>query len=191
MRRSQTARQIAARSLALALLATGVGLGGCATDFSPRSNGFSNDRFTYESTTMSPKSVALVDIRTEQTIWSIDVPVGQKLTMQFDSVIDGENPVYPDVMKWVVQPIRLNSWRGSQEILVPGPEARLIELSLRPTPEYPGDFAAMPEEPAFEPVDIEPDADDMDAEMDAEPMENEPIDPNGLPVDEPAEDENG
>lgn len=174
MRRRQNARLIPARSLALATILAGATIAGCgATRFSPEGTGFSEDRFTYVSTSTSPKTVALVDIRTDQVLWSVDVPVGQKLTMKFESVIDGENPVFPDVMEWVVQPVRLNSWRGSQQMLVPGPEARLIEMSLRPTPEYPGDVAAMPEAPAFEPVDIEPDADDeplMDEPMD-EPME--------------------
>ena len=177
MRRSQNARSLAARSLAPALLAAGVALGGCAANFSPRSDGFSNDRFTYESTAMSPKSVALIDVRTEQTIWSVDVPVGQKVTMRFDTVVEDTNPIYPDSMKWVIQPIKSNSWRGSQEILVPGPEARLIELSLRAVPEELGGLSAMPEEPAYE----------AEPEIDGEAADDDAVDPNGLPIEEPAE----
>jgi len=163
------------RALAIAGLASASLLGACeSTTFSPSGTGFSNDRFTYASTSMSPKTVALVDTRTDETLWSLDVPVGQKLTIKFEEIIDGENPVYPDLMEWVVQPIQRNSWRGKQSMPVPGTEARLIEMTLRSTPEYPGQLAGMPEPPVESDEDPNPWLEDAE-----EPAADE----NGLPED--------
>jgi hypothetical protein len=183
MPHASTASLIARRSLAAGLIAAALVAGGCrSTTFTPRGDGFSNDRFTYASTSMSPKTVTLVDTRTDETLWSLDVPVGEKLTIKFEEVIDGENPVYPDVMEWVVQPMQRNSWRGKQSMLVPGSEARLIEMTLRPTPEYPGQLAGMPEPPVIEDEPAEPDPWMGDRPALDEPEADETsVDDNGLP----------
>lgn len=153
-----------------AIVAFAGGVAGCeSTNFTPRGNGFSNDRFTWESTAWSPKTIELVDTRNEQTLWSIDIPVGQKLTVNFD---DRSRPnrdaVYPDRMEWVVQPITRNSWAGKQEMLVPPADARLLEMTLRSSPELPSVTAGTPEPPALEPEPADrPDADENGLETDA------------------------
>ncbi len=150
-------------SFALCFASAGLLLTGCGSSFSPAGSGFSEDRFTYESTEWSPKTVELIDTRTDQTLWSIDIPVGQKLTMQFETAYDNDNTEYPERMKWVVQPISKRSWKGKESMLVPGPTSRLIEMTLRPAPEAMDQTVAMPELPAiddsvFEPVEMETDS---------------------------------
>lgn len=157
------------RALLLAGAASVLLSAGCQTDyFKPRGTGFSADRFTYESTTWSPKTVELIDTRTDQTMWSVDVPVGKKLTIDFSDVPNPADPAYPDSMRWVVQPINRNSWGGAQSMAVPNRHGRLVQMTLRSAPEMPAQTAATPEPPALEPVTA-PEA---------------PEDANGTPVEE-------
>ncbi|XAL98159.1 hypothetical protein OT109_11180 [Phycisphaeraceae bacterium D3-23] len=53
-----------------------VGTTGCAS--------YSEDRATYHSTYMSPKTVLVVDVLTEETVWSYDVPPNHVLMVEFD-----------------------------------------------------------------------------------------------------------
>lgn len=50
--------------------------------------GCSNDRFVVHSTAPVPKGVAIVDVNTNQTLWSKDIPVGQTLVLDGDNVND-------------------------------------------------------------------------------------------------------
>jgi hypothetical protein len=45
--------------------------------------GCSQDRHVYRSTQMQPKSVSLVSLVTQETLWTMDVPVGQQLLLDF------------------------------------------------------------------------------------------------------------
>ncbi len=147
----------------LTLLALAALLSGCYSSFSPGGNSFSNNHFTYASDAWSPKSVELIDTRTGQTLWSVDVPVGKKITMKFERNLGQAETSFPDRMTWVVQNLKSNSWRGKQEMIVPGRDARLVELSIRPAPEYPEEQVAMAEPPALDP---EPLGEDMSEPMD-------------------------
>jgi len=158
------------RALLLGAAAATLLSAGCQSDyFKPRGTGFSADRFTYESTTWSPKTVELLDTRTDQTMWSVDVPVGQKLTIDFSDVPNPADPAYPDAMRWVVQPINRDSLGGAQTMAVPNRHGRLVQMTLRSAPEMPDQTAASPEPPALEPVTA--------------PETNE--DANGMPVENP------
>lgn len=140
--------RIACTALVIALASA---LPGCESVFSAGGDTFSNDSFTYESTTWSPKSVELIDTRNGQVLWAIEIPVGQKLTMRFEPEIGDPDTVYPDRMTWVMQPLNSASWRGKQDMLVPGPTSRLVTFDVRPAPEYPEQTAAYEEPPALEP----------------------------------------
>jgi len=142
------------KSLSLiAALAGGLSLGACS-NFSPGGSGFSEDRFTYASTEWSPKTVELIDTRNGQTMWSVDVPVGQKLTLNFDKVYEPEDSGFPDRMKWVIQKIESDSWKGFQTMMAPPSNSRLLQMTLRPAPEAAGQTSAMPE-PAPEPIELD------------------------------------
>ena len=66
--------------------------------------GCSKDIHVFRSTELSPKNVAIVSAVSGETLWSINVPEGQQLRLDFDR--PGGNEVYrsPDVpatsVKW-------------------------------------------------------------------------------------------
>ena len=123
-------------ALACSLL---VGLTGCGI-------GNSDDRFTYESTAYSPKTITVIDIRTDETVWSYEVPVGSELRVNFsrDRILYGDNKPTA-TMTYVEYP---SGERG--EIDVPAQADRRIDMDLRDGPE---------EVPAMDDDPIVPDAD--------------------------------
>jgi hypothetical protein len=123
------------RSLALLLLAAPAALfSGCN---SPGGQGFSSDRFVYQSNEWQPWTVSLIDTRTGESLWSVDVPVGKQLVMGFRKGV-GPNEFKPDMMYWGISENGRNISRQSNQFPVPGAHARRIEPVLRPTPELPG-----------------------------------------------------
>lgn len=98
---------------------------------------WSDDTFTYVSTAWFPKTVSLLDTRTGETLWSVDVPVGQQLTASFRKG-SGPNPFKPDMMDWTISEAgRGGSWMRNR-IPVPDRHARRLEMTLRPAPEFAG-----------------------------------------------------
>ena len=150
--------RIASSALVIALASA---LPACESVFSAGGDTFSNDHFTYESTTWVPKSVELIDTRNGQVLWALDIPVGQKVTMKFEPERGDRDETYPDRMTWVVQRLDSDSWRGAQDMLVPGPSSRLVTFDVRPAPEYPEQTASYEEPPALEP-EAAPDANGLD-----------------------------
>jgi hypothetical protein len=121
----------------LAPLAASLVLAGCA--YTPGGPLKSNDQFTYESTVYQPVNVALVDTRTSETIWSMEVPVGRKVTVRFyhDKTEGYED--YPDLMKWEVQGDEDFNGILRSKITVPDRWSRRIDVTYRDAPEfYPG-----------------------------------------------------
>jgi hypothetical protein len=67
--------------------------------------GCSQDRHVFRSTSIQPKSVSIVEVETNNTLWSKDVPAGQQLLIDFSRGGRGfEEYSSPDVpadkMKW-------------------------------------------------------------------------------------------
>lgn len=50
--------------------------------------GCSQDRFTYKSTELLPVSLSVVDTRSDEVIWSRDIPVRHKMVVDFDGAVD-------------------------------------------------------------------------------------------------------
>ena len=113
-------------------LAASTTLPGCYTPGGPH---WSADRATYESTTWSPKTVYVIDTRTGQTIWSIDVPVGRQVAVGFETG-NGPNEYMPDTMVWEVMDYDKVFGVLSNRRAAPPRHARRIEFELRPAPEY-------------------------------------------------------
>ena len=120
-------------SLGLAMtLALSVGmLSGCFREGGP---GWAADRYTYVSRTWSPQTITVVDTRTGEEIWSIDVPVGQQLVLDFERGKD-QSEYMPDDMLWRV--MNAGKLFGDLTSKMPAPpsHARRVDVSLRPTPE--------------------------------------------------------
>ena len=125
------------RTARLGILLTGMTLlaSGCS---------YSGDRHIYESTAWYPQTVTLVDTRTGEDIWAVDVPVGKQLIVGFRGGA-GPNDHKPDVMYWSVTDLGRKSTNDKSEMPVPGPDARVLVPTRRASPETPD--SSMPGSP--------------------------------------------
>lgn len=91
---------------------------------------------TYHSTETSPKTITMIDLRTDEEIFVMDIPPGKQLTLDF--VPDGgDDPVYtPDLMRYQVWDIGTSWGRLRNSMTVPPASARRIEVSIRRGIEY-------------------------------------------------------
>ncbi|MBX9735597.1 MAG: hypothetical protein K2X32_01610 [Phycisphaerales bacterium] len=121
-------------TLALALCAT-AGLAGC---WSPGgSRGWVKDSYTYESSSMVPQTVSVKDTRTGETLFSYDIPVGRQLVVRFFADHTPEDAAFPDLMKWDDWEIGTRFGSPSKELAVPPASGRMLEVSVRKSPEMP------------------------------------------------------
>lgn len=113
-----------------------VSLAGCST-YKPGGSGFSDDTFTYYSLSHQPVTVAIVDTRTGQTVWTYEVPVGRQLTISFQDDYAPENTLTPARLTW--QEMKQGETGGTLEnsMLVPNRYCRRIDPTYRPQPEMP------------------------------------------------------
>lgn len=97
-------------------------------------HGYSDDRYTYWSEPWAPKTISLIDTRTDETIWSVDVPVGKQLVVRFREG-KGEGEHMPDLMQWGL--MERGAMFGGLDNQMPAPDrfTRKLEMSLRPRPE--------------------------------------------------------
>ncbi|MEC9372703.1 MAG: hypothetical protein VYC34_02630, partial [Planctomycetota bacterium] len=138
MERSMSANRRLVFGILGALCGT-LALAGCYTE---TGLGYSADQTTYVSSTWQPKTVTIYDTRTQEAIWSVDIPVGQKLTVDFGKGNKGQSELMPDKMRWRLMPEGQLGGDLVNEMPVPPPSARLVQLTLRPAPEYPGQVIA-------------------------------------------------
>lgn len=111
-------------------------LGGCF-GHRPGGNMRSNDMFTYDSTSHLPVSVALVDSRTDAPLWEVDVPVGQRLVVQFMPEGAKQSSVEtPDLMRWELYPTKNSTSFLRNAMPVPGSGVRRLDVTYREAPEY-------------------------------------------------------
>ncbi len=104
----------------------------------------SRDKFQYESHPLMPATVTIVDTRTGEAVWSMDVPVGQKLALRFydDRDPDDATPTRTALMRWQVVDIGKGAGSLKNEVAVPIATARKINYELREGPEYATDTRA-------------------------------------------------
>lgn len=121
------------RLLAGCVVAVGVGaMGGCYFEGGPL---WSADQMTLESKPYEPKTISVIDTRTETTIWTLDLPVGQQVVISFAEG-RGPNENLPDLMVWGVMEAGRTFGRRENRIAAPAKEARRVEWELRPVPEF-------------------------------------------------------
>ena len=136
-------RKTVTRSLSIALAAGSfVALAGCLTFNGQRAQGraASLDMTVLESTSFEPKTATVIDVRDQQEIFSMEIPVGYKLIMRFyDDRL--EDPYMPAVMRWDVVETTNSFTSLRNRIPAPPVGSRRIEWTLRSSPEQP------PEEP--------------------------------------------
>ena len=149
------------------------------------------DKFVYPSTTELPQTVAIVDTRTGETIWSKDIPVGRQLVIRFYAE-KSEDDANPDRMDWQLMQPRQGGATLSNHVYVPPANARRIETSFRARGEMPPVASTQPEPtPAPDaPVASEPPAEAAPIPAptpNIEPSEPPPP-PEASPAPEPAAD---
>lgn len=103
--------------------------------FDEGGSGASIDEFTYVSTSEQPKTVTVVDTRTQETVFALDIPVGQQLVINFDDKSANRDKYMSGQMRWAVMPAgnRYGSLRN--RIDVPPAGSRRVDMTLRKGPE--------------------------------------------------------
>lgn len=135
---TRTTRRLSHTLAASASLLALTALAGCQAWNTQKPGGrmASLDQHTYISTTYSPKTVSLVDTRTLEELWSVDVPVDQKLVVKFYKNKSKDNHENPDVMRWEVFDATDLMTLLDNQMPVPSAHARRLEWKIRTGPEY-------------------------------------------------------
>ena len=125
-------------TLATATLASATGCGmAYKTWYHESGSGAAIDQYTYVSRTWEPKTITLMDVRTNEAVWTVDVPVGSQLTLRFYEDKDPANPDTPDLMRWQIQEEGTKFGNLRNTTLVPAAEHRRLDVELRAVPEDP------------------------------------------------------
>ena len=133
------------KSLTACLLtaALSLPLGGCfyaRQSFSknPGGNMRQDDSYTYVSTAYEPLTVTLYDNRDNEPIWTVDVPIGSKVSLRFrENKVKEGTARRPDIMEWVIFDQNKRTARYENMMAVPSAESRMMRVSLRNGPEFP------------------------------------------------------
>ena len=108
-------------------LTVAVAVGGC---YSPGGAllPFSGQAIVYVSTEMKQPSVELIDLRSDDVIFRMDVPPGKQLVIYFVPG-DGDDPALrPDLMQYDLQDAGTSTGRLQNSITVPAATARRIDV---------------------------------------------------------------
>ena len=91
---------------------------------------------TYFSYEMAPKSIRIVDLRSEEVVFAMDIPPGKQLTFDFVEG-EGDDPVYtPDLMRYEVFDQGTQTGKLTNAMSVPRGSDRRIDVLMRQGPEY-------------------------------------------------------
>ncbi len=135
--------------LPVIIIAAAILLAGCS---------MSTDTHTFYSYTYRPTTLSLVDNTTKETLWTMDIPVGKKLVVDFDG-----NQQFNEVFKNRVTPATRMKWKlldheesreslfinqGEGTLDLPG-RPIMMQVSYREAPEYPEEYL-----PVTPPADI-------------------------------------
>jgi len=122
-----------ARSLMLGVAAALV-LAGC---YSP-SGGLVKRRksaATYYSSPHYPATVTIVDTRTEEPFFTIEIPPGQQLVLDFKEGKGDDNVLTPDLMTYQLFKVGTGIGRLTNSVTVPDSFSRRIDVDYREGPE--------------------------------------------------------
>ena len=124
--------------IALTGLLSAAWLSGC--NYHSTSNGgmwsYTGGPQTIASTETVQKRVRMVDRRSGEVFFSIDIPPGKQLTYDFDRG-DGDDQVYtPDLLRYEVKEIGDRNGSLSNAMTVPGEASRMVEVYVRQGVQY-------------------------------------------------------
>lgn len=103
--------------------------------FDEGGSGASIDEFTYVSRPYEAKTISVIDTRTQEVVFSMDVPVGQQLTVNFEDMEKNKDKYMSGIMKWAVMPAGNRYGTLRNRVDVPPPHSRRIDVDIRQGPE--------------------------------------------------------
>ncbi len=99
--------------------------------------------YVYISTPTRPVTVTLVDTRTQEKFFKMDIPAGKQLTFKFIEGSGSGSRVEPTKMLWEMWEAKTEFGSLSNELICPPASCRRIDVTYRPAPED------MPEDPTL------------------------------------------
>lgn len=116
--------------------------GGCgyAADGNPL---VSRNEFNYPSTSTLPQTLVLRDLRTDEVLFTWEIPVNQKVFIRiYPDRAEPKTEANPDQCEWLYYPIALKNPPAENRVRfnVPPADSRRFDLFTRPTPELPSDM---------------------------------------------------
>lgn len=105
--------------------------------YDPGGSGASRDMFTYWSEPHMPQTVELIDLRTGETLFAVDIPPRQQLVVKFKKNHSEKDAWMPDIMKWDLMPRGDKYSKLDNSMPVPPSFSRRLDVSLRDIPEMP------------------------------------------------------
>jgi hypothetical protein len=91
---------------------------------------------TYYSTEALPKTVKLIDLRTGETVFTMDIPAGKQLTLDFLADEGDDQIGSPDLMRYELFDLGTETGKLRSSMSVPGAVSRRIDVFIRQGPEY-------------------------------------------------------
>ncbi len=92
---------------------------------------------TFQSTAAAPKTVAIVDTRTGETVFEVDIPTGQQLSIEFFmNKHRHKKPEAPDYMKYTLHTLGDVIGHLDKRVDVPAPWNRRVDVFLRSLEAY-------------------------------------------------------
>ena len=86
---------------------------------------------TYYSTESRPTTITLIDVRTGEALFAMDIPPGKQLTIDFDEG-EGDDPVHrPDLLKYQIFDIGTTMGKLRSSLTVPPANVLRIDVSFR------------------------------------------------------------
>ena len=91
---------------------------------------------TYWSTGSKPTTITIIDTRTMEPFFTVEIPVGKQLVLDFNKGDGDDNVLTPDLMRYEVFEIGTTSGTLRNALTVPDQFSRRIDVTYRPAPEY-------------------------------------------------------
>jgi hypothetical protein len=90
---------------------------------------------TYYSTQSQPATVTIVDTRTKEPFFTIEIPVGKQLTLNFEEGKGDDPALTPDLMVYQIFDLGTSIGKLRNSVTVPNSYCRRIDVDYRPAPE--------------------------------------------------------
>ena len=91
---------------------------------------------TYWSTESKPTTITIIDTRTMEPFFTVEIPVGKQLVLDFKDGEGDDDVLTPDLMRYEVFELGKTTGTLRNALTVPDRFSRRIDVTYRPAPEY-------------------------------------------------------